>query len=262
METSPTAGVIRVPAGVALVTGASRGIGAATALELARRGWSVALASEPIEERRTAAAAIAARIREEGGAAESLTADLGDPERVVALVASAIERFGRLDVVVANAAVDRITPWREIPLDEWQLTQDVNVRSAWLLAREAYDALVAAPNPSIVFVTSTMVRTGQPGRLHYSASKAALVGITRALARELGPAGVRVNAVMPGAIKTDSETERFGDDIDEVVLAGQALLRRGTAEDVAAVIAFLVGTDSSFISGQVLSVDGGATFGG
>jgi len=245
---------------VALITGASRGIGAAACRRLAAAGWDVAAAHEPTEEMGTMATALADELSSDGAAVRAYAADLRDPEAVDALVARVLGDFGRLDALVPNAAVDRITPWLDIPLAEWDLTMDVNVRAAWLLARAGHDALAASPLGSIVLVSSTMARTGQPGRLHYSVSKAALLGMARTLAREVGGAGIRVNAVMPGAIRTESETERFGTGIDDDVIATQALARRGLAEDVANAINFLVSADSSFVTGQVLSVDGGATF--
>lgn len=243
---------------VALVTGASRGIGAATCRRLADAGWNVAAAHEPIDSMRLMATDLAAELSAREATVRAYSADLQSPDAVADLVGRVIDDFGRIDAVVSNAAVDRITPWREIAVDEWDLTMDVNVRAGWLLARAAFEALAASANPSIVLVSSTMARSGQPGRLHYSVSKSGLLGMARTLAQEVGPDGIRVNAVMPGAIRTESETERFGPDVDADVIESQALRRRGLPEDVADAIRFLVSSEASFITGQVLAIDGGA----
>lgn len=243
---------------VALVTGASRGIGAATCRRLADAGWDVAAAHEPIDSMRLMATDLAAELSAREATVRAYSADLQNPDAVADLVGRVVEDFGRIDALVSNAAVDRITPWRDIAVDEWDLTMDVNVRAAWLLARAAFEALAASANPSIVLVSSTMARSGQPGRLHYSVSKSGLLGMARTLAREVGPDGIRVNAVMPGAIRTESETERFGPDVDAAVIESQALRRRGLPEDVADAIRFLVSSEASFITGQVLAIDGGA----
>lgn len=243
---------------VALVTGASRGIGAATCRRLADAGWDVAAAHEPIESMRLMATVLAAELSAREATVRAYSADLQSPDAVADLVGRVIDDFGRIDALVSNAAVDRITPWREIAVDEWDLTMDVNVRAAWLLARAAFEALAASANPSIVLVSSTMARSGQPGRLHYSVSKSGLLGMARTLAQEVGADGIRVNAVMPGAIRTESETERFGPDVDAAVIESQVLRRRGLPEDVADAIRFLVSAEASFITGQVLAIDGGA----
>lgn len=259
MSTSPSA---PLAGRVALVTGASRGIGAAAAVALAERGASIAIAHEPQAERATEASAVAARIRSAGGRAVTLAADLADPTQIEQLVEDAAGAWGDLDVVIANAAATGSRAWDEISLDEWDLVQNVNVRGTYLLARVAVPHLRRSSGASIIALTSVMAETGQPGALHYTTSKAAIIGLVRGLARELGGEGIRVNAVMPGAIQTEDELDRFPDQqqVATSILPLQSLQRRGTAHDLAGAFAFLAGDDSAFVTGQILTVDGGWVF--
>jgi 3-oxoacyl-[acyl-carrier protein] reductase len=159
---------------------------------------------------------------------------------------------------VANGAALGRNTWNEISIEEWDQVQDVNSRGTWLLAKAAYEDLKKTKG-SIITVTSVMVDTGQPGALHYSASKAAIIGITRALARELGGDGIRVNSVMPGAIRTEMELEvdPNQEEVAAFLYGVQALKRRGTSEDLAGAFMFLASEESSFVTGQILNVDGG-----
>ncbi|WP_129667718.1 SDR family NAD(P)-dependent oxidoreductase [Phytoactinopolyspora endophytica] len=249
----------RLAGRVALVTGASRGIGAAVARAYAGEGASVAVACEPSPGPVEQAEKLAAELRAEGARAVAVPGDLADPDAIEGLVATTRAELGPVDVLVNNAAASGPSSWLEMDVDEWDHVQHVNVRAAWLLARAAYPDLQASGHGVIINVTSVMVQTGQPGKLHYTASKAGLIGMTRALAREVGPDAVRVNAVMPGAIRTEHEVEQEPDAeaVYERLVSKQALKRRGVAGDMAGTFVFLASDESSFMTGQVVNVDGG-----
>lgn len=254
--TAPTG---RLAGRVALITGASRGIGAAVARRFAAEGAAVAIGHEPTSEMAQLAHALAAEITDAGGIAVTVPGDLGTPDGPEAAVQAARDALGPLHILVANAAATGRAAWDQMAVEQWDRMQAVNVRGTWLLARAARDDLVASGHGAIVNLTSVMVMTGQPGAMHYTASKAAILGMTRALARELGPSGVRVNAVMPGAIRTEHELELSPDAEAAAasILPKQSLQRRGFAEDLAGAFVFLAGDDAAFITGQVVCVDGG-----
>ena len=251
-------GVGRLAGRTALITGASRGIGAAVARRFVAEGAAVALAHEPTAEMADLAERLAAELRDTGGRAVAVPGDLADPDGPAAVVERARRELGPISVLVANAAASGRSPYQDISVAQWDLVQAVNTRGTWLLAKAVRDDLVATRG-CVITLTSVMVRTGQPWALHYTASKAAILGMTRALARELGPHHVRVNAVMPGAIRTENEVE-LEPDADVVaaeILPLQSLPRRGVAEDLAGAFVFLASDDASFVTGQVINVDGG-----
>ncbi|WP_427892008.1 SDR family NAD(P)-dependent oxidoreductase [Kribbella sp. GL6] len=254
-----TAGRDRLAGRAVLVTGASRGIGFAVAARFAAEGARVVLGHQPNAGMTALTEARAAELRASGYEAIAVPGDLASVDGPGELVETARAAVGPLDTVVANAAATGRGPAVEIPVPEFDAVQQVNTRGTWLLARAAYPDLVASRHGSLITVTSVMIETGQPGAVHYTASKAAIVGITRALAREWGPDGVRVNAVMPGAIRTEHEAE-VDPDADAVaaqILPRQCLQRRGTADDLTGAFLFLASDDAAFITGQVLCVDGG-----
>ncbi|MFC7621059.1 SDR family NAD(P)-dependent oxidoreductase [Microlunatus sp. GCM10028923] len=241
---------------VALITGASRGIGAATARRFAAEGAKVIIAHQPHPDRTAEAEAVAAEL---GDAAVALPADLADPAAVERLVEESAARWGGLDVVVANAAYETHRPWQEITVEQWDLTQAVNVRGTFLLAKHAHPYLRDSGHGSFIALTSIMVDLGMVGAMDYTTSKAAIIGLVRTLAREIGPDGIRVNAIMPGAIRTENEVRWTPDEsvAAERILPHQALQRRGYSDDLAGAFLFLAGDDSAFVTGQIITVDGG-----
>jgi 3-oxoacyl-[acyl-carrier protein] reductase len=245
---------VSVAGKTAIVTGAATGIGAATAALLAARGARVLAAGLQPEGLRETVAAIEA----DGGEAVAIEADVSDPGQIEMVAARAREAFGGTDILVNNAAIYPIGPWHEADAAEWDAVFATNVRGYFLLAKAVRPQMLARGGGSIVNVASVTFYWGEAGLVSYVASKGAVIGFTRPLAREAGPEGIRVNAVAPGAFPTAATAIHADQDaLWERVLAAQSIKRRGQVEDVARVIAFFAGTDSGFVSGQTLLVDGG-----
>ena len=242
----------------AIVTGAGTGIGRATALLLAERGARVVAAGLQPEALGEAVEAITAG----GGEAIAVDADVSDPAASEQVATSAQDAFGGTDVLVNNAAVYPIGPWHEMDAEQWDAVFATNIRGYFLMARAVRPQMIARGGGAVVNVSSVTFFTGNALLLAYVASKGAVIGFTRALAREAGPDGIRANAVAPGAFPT-AATEIHADQegLWREVLEGQSIKRRGEVEDVARAIAFFASDDSSFISGQTLLVDGGWMFG-
>jgi NAD(P)-dependent dehydrogenase (short-subunit alcohol dehydrogenase family) len=238
----------------AIVTGAGTGIGRATAQLLAARGARVVAAGLQPEGLAETVETIATA----GGAAIAVDADVSDPEAIEEVAARAASEFGGTDVLVNNAAVYPIGPWHEMDAAEWDAVFATNIRGYYLMARAVRPQMLARGGGAVVNVSSVTFFTGNALLLAYVASKGAVIGFTRALAREAGPDGIRANAVAPGAFPT-AATEIHADQegLWRDVLEAQSIKRRGEVEDVARAIAFFASDDSSFVTGQTLLVDGG-----
>jgi 3-oxoacyl-[acyl-carrier protein] reductase len=238
----------------AIVTGAATGIGRATAQLLARRGARVVAAGLQPDRLRETVEAIASA----GGEAIAVDADMSDPDAIDEVAARAREAFGGTDVLVNNAAVYPLGPWHEMEPARWDALFATNIRGYWLMARAVREQMIARGGGAVVNVASVTFFTGNALLLAYVASKGAVIGFTRALAREAGPDGIRANAVAPGAFPT-AATEIHADQegLWRDVLEAQSIKRRGEVEDVARAIAFFASDESSFVTGQTLLVDGG-----
>jgi 3-oxoacyl-[acyl-carrier protein] reductase len=245
--------MFRLDGRVALVTGASRGIGRAVAQALAAQGATVAINFARSEEQaRELAESLAAR----GARAELLPFDVADSAQVDAAVAGLAQRAGRLDILVANAGIaldGLLLRASDADLDRMVA---VNLRGAFACARAALKTMMRARWGRVVFVSSVVGETGNAGQAAYAATKAGLLGLARSLAREYGSRGVTVNAVAPGLVETDM-TARIPQKAKEAVRAQIPAGRLGTPADVAAAVAFLCSEDASYVTGQVLRVNGG-----
>ena len=242
----------------AVITGASRGIGAAVARAFASEGADVALAYAPNPEMEKLAHELAEELRAIGVKTVAIAGDLASAEEPGAIIRQAREALGPISTIVANAAANWRAPFDQYSVADWDLINNVNVRSTWLMAKEAKKDLIAT-HGSIITVSSILAHNGNNTNALYVTSKMAVIGLTRALARELGPEGVRANCVAPGAIRTEWEIEFDPDPeaVKEAVYAKQALQMRGFAKDLAGTFVFLASDQSSFITGQTITVDGG-----
>lgn len=238
---------------VALVTGASRGIGRAIALELARGGARVLVV---YRGRRDAAEAVVELVRDLGSEALAEQGDVSRPEEADRLVSLALERFGRLDILVNNAGITRDNLLLRMKDEEWEEVIRTNLSGPFYLMRAAAKHMVRARRGRIVNIASVVGLVGNPGQANYAAAKAGLIGLTKAAAKELASRGITVNAVAPGYIQTDM-TESLPEAAKEALLRLIPTGRFGSPEDVARAVRFLVGDDAAYITGHVLVVDGG-----
>lgn len=244
---------------IALVTGASRGIGAAIATGLAKRGYDVALNGLPDQSHNLSE--VASEISKLGCRAEIIFADVSDKVQVDAMASKVLKKFGRLDALVNNAGILIAGEVDGLPEEAWSAVMDVNARGSFLVIQSFLPAMKARSYGRIINIASIGGKHGAPEQAHYSASKAAVMGFSRVLAQEVGPLGITVNCVCPGIIMTDMGRVNLED--PEVRQAWQdktALARIGEPEDVVGAVAFFASDDSAFVTGQTLNVDGGIVF--
>jgi len=238
----------------AIVTGASQGIGRAIAVALGRCGARIACAARNAAKLEETVAAI----REAGGTAEACACDATDDASVRALVTRVAEEWGRLDILVNNAGITRDTLIPRMSDEHWDDVIRTNLRGTFLFTRAAARPMMQKRYGRIINISSVSGLKGNAGQANYSASKAAIIGLTRSVAMELASRGVTVNAVAPGFIETDM-TAALGEQAQEEVKKHVPLKRLGAPEDIAAAVLYLASPAAGYVTGQVLVVDGGLT---
>lgn len=238
----------------ALITGASRGIGRAAALLLARQGARVVLAArneELLDE-------VAGAVRASGGEAHPMALDLGRHESIPAAVRGLPSEFAAVDILVNNAGITADNLLARMTLEQWQRVLDVNLTGAFVLTKALVRGMMRRRHGRVVSVSSVAGVVGNAGQANYAASKAGLIGFSKSLARELLSRGITVNVVAPGFIETDM-TAALPDGAGERFLEQHGLVRLGTVEDIAAAVLYLASDEASYVTGEVLSVSGGMT---
>ena len=241
---------------VALVTGASQGIGHACAQALAREGATVALAARNRQKLDELAAAIAAA----GGHAAPFVMDVSDEAQVKDGIKSALAQFGKIDILVNNAGITRDQLVMRMKRADWDAVLATNLISAYLCIQQVIASMLKQRWGRIVNITSIFGQTGQAGQANYAASKAGLIGLTMAMAREVASRNITVNAVAPGFIETNM-TAVLSDEFKQSALKQIPLARVGTPEDIANAVCFLASDEASYITGHVLNVNGGMLMG-
>jgi len=236
---------------IALVTGASRGIGRATAEALARQGAHVVAAARGENARPVADALTAAGLK-----AEALTLDVTDPAAIEAAIAGIVERHGRLDVVVSNAGITRDQLLLRMKREDWDAVLATNLTAAFLLCQAALKPMLRQRHGRLIAISSVVGQMGNAGQANYAASKAGLIGFCKSVAREVGSRGITVNVVAPGMIETDM-TRALGEASRDAWTEQIPLRRLGSPEDVAHAVCFLASDEASYITGHVLAVNGG-----
>jgi 3-oxoacyl-[acyl-carrier protein] reductase len=241
---------------VALVTGASQGIGRTCALRLAKGGATLAVAARNQEKLNELVHEIIAA----GGNAAALTLDVSDEEQVKSVVKAAIAQFGKIDILVNNAGITRDQLVMRMKRADWDAVLQTNLTSAYLCIQQVIGSMLKQRWGRIINVTSVFGQMGQAGQANYAASKAGLIGLTMAIAREVGSRNITCNAVAPGFIETPM-TAVLSEEFKQNAVKQIPLGRVGTPEDVAGAVAFLASEDASYITGHVVNVNGGMLMG-
>ena len=241
---------------VALVTGASQGIGRTCAVRLAKEGATVAAAARNQEKLDQ----LVAEITTAGGNAAAFPLDVGDEEQVKATVKAILAQFGKVDILVNNAGITRDQLVMRMKRTDWDAVLQTNLTSAYLCIQAVIPSMLKQRSGRIINITSVFGQMGQAGQANYSASKAGLIGLTMAIAREVGSRSITCNAVAPGFIET-AMTAVLSEEFKQTAVKQIPLGRVGSSEDVAGAVAFLASDDASYITGHVLSVNGGMLMG-
>jgi 3-oxoacyl-[acyl-carrier protein] reductase/pyridoxal 4-dehydrogenase len=235
---------------VAIVTGAGQGIGRAIAEKLRAEGASVVVADKNSETAEKTAAEI-------GGTSQ--VTDVSDPDQVSGLVAATIGQFGKIDILVNDAAIVPFVPWEELDFAEWRRVMSVNIDGVFLTCKAVYPYMKEAGYGRIVNICSNVVTAGTPNMAHYVSSKGAVFSFTRSLATEVGAHGITVNAVAPGLTASEGVLASPHADAFDFVVSLQSIPRRGVPADIAPAVAFLASEEAHWITGQMLTADGGHT---
>jgi 3-oxoacyl-[acyl-carrier protein] reductase len=241
---------------VALVTGASQGIGRACALRLAKEGATLALAARNQEKLDQ----LATEITASGGQATAFALDVSDEEQIKSTIKAIIAKLGKIDILVNNAGITRDHLVMRMKRADWDAVLQTNLTSAYLCTQQIVPSMLKQRWGRIINITSVFGQMGQAGQANYAASKAGLIGLTMAIAREVGSRNITCNAVAPGFIETPM-TDMLSDELKQSAVKQIPLGRVGTTDDIASAVAFLASDDASYITGHVLSVNGGMLMG-
>jgi len=241
---------------VALVTGASQGIGRACAIKLANAGATLAVAArnqEKLDE-------VVKQIADAGGKGAAFAMDVGDEDQIKSALKAALAQFGRIDVLINNAGITRDQLVMRMKRADWDAVLNTNLTSAYLCIQQVIGSMLKQRWGRIINITSIFGQMGRAGQANYASSKAGLIGLTMAIAREVGSRNITCNAIAPGFIET-AMTSGLSQELRQSALQNIPLARLGTPEDVASAVAFLASEEASYITGQVLNVNGGMLMG-
>jgi len=241
---------------IALVTGASQGIGRACALKLAATGVAVAVAARNQEKLNQ----LVQEIKSTGGAAAAFVMDVAEEDQIKSAFKAALAHFGKIDILVNNAGITRDQLVMRMKRTDWDAVLNTNLTSAYLCTHQVMSSMLKQRWGRIINITSVFGQMGQAGQANYASSKAGLIGLTMAIAREVGSRNITCNAVAPGFIET-AMTSTLGEDFKQMAVKNIPLGRVGTPEEVASAVAFLASDEASYITGHVLSVNGGMLMG-
>ena len=237
---------------VALVTGASRGIGCSIAKTLGQNGAHVVCVSRNVSDVQSVADEITAA----GGAATAVACDISDSDNVIKLVKETVVTHNHLDILVNNAGVTRDNLLMRMSEDDWNTVLNINLKAAFIAIKAAARTMIKQRKGRIINISSVVGLMGNAGQVNYAASKAGLIGLTKSTARELAPRGITANCIAPGYVATDM-TNELGDEVQESLNEKIPLGRIGQVEDIAYAVAFLASDEAEYITGQTLAVDGG-----